>query len=118
MKIRKIVELLSADVFIGQSQLDDEIEHAFSSDLMSDVLANSGRVDAKAVLLTGLSNYQVIRTAEMLDIKLVIFVRGKMPTEDMIELAMDNDMVILRTQLTMYNSAGVLYSHGLLGIQD
>jgi hypothetical protein len=118
MKIREVATLLTADVFIGEKQLDSEVDHAFSSDLMSDVLANSGRVDARAVLLTGLSNYQVIRTAEMLDIKVVIFVRGKMPTEDMLELAMDNDMVILRTHLTMYNASGVLYSHGLLGIQD
>jgi hypothetical protein len=118
MKIRKIVELLSADVFIGQTKLDEEIECAFCSDLMSDVLANSGKNDAKSVLLTGLSNYQVIRTAEMLDIKVVVFVRGKMPTEDMIELAMDNDMVVLRTHHTMYISAGLLYSNGLLGIED
>ena len=116
MKISKIAELLSADVFIGQKQLDVDIEHAFCSDLMSDVLANSGRIDVQSVLLTGLSNYQVIRTAEMLDIKVVVFVRGKMPTEDMIELAMDNDMVVMRTMHTMYHSAGMLFSNGLQGI--
>lgn len=118
MKISKIAELLSADIFIGQSQLDNDIEHAFCSDLMSDVLANSGRIDVQSLLLTGLSNYQVIRTAEMLDIKLVVFVRGKMPTEDMIELAMDNNMVVMRTMHTMYHSAGLLFSNGLQGVDD
>lgn len=117
MKIKEIVSLLNADVFIGQNQLENQVHHAFSSDLMSDVLASSGQMDAQAVLLTGLSNYQVIRTAEMMDIKVVIFVRGKMPTEDMIELAMDNDMVILRTMLSMYNAAGVLYKNGLMGVE-
>lgn len=117
MKIREIANLLEADVFIGQKQLEDETDFAFSSDLMSDVLACSGQLDAKGILLTGLSNYQVIRTAEMMDIRVVIFVRGKMPTEDMIELAMDNDMVVMRTKFSMYNASGILYSNGLIGVE-
>lgn len=115
MKIKEIADLLNADIFLGDQELDLEVQGAFSSDLMSDVLANPANMGTNVALLTGLSNYQTIRTAEMMDIKVVIFVRGKMPTEDMLELAMDNDMIILRTQLTMYNSAGVLYGNGLKG---
>lgn len=115
MKIKEIANLLSADVFLGDKRLEEEVHSAFSSDLMSDVLANPADMESNVALLTGLSNYQTIRTAEMMDIKIVIFVRGKMPTEDMLELAMDNDMIVLRTPLTMFNASGVLYSNGLKG---
>lgn len=116
MKLKEIANLLSADVFVGQKLLEEEVEYAFSSDLMSDVLASSTELNAKSILLTGLSNYQVIRTAEMMDIPVVVFVRGKMPTEDMLELAIDNDMVIMRTKLSMYNASGILYQNGLTGV--
>ena len=79
---------------------------------MSDVLAYT---EEDTVLLTGLCNNQVIRTAEMLDLKSIVFVRGKCPTEEIVDLAKEDDILILRTEHTMYSASGILYSHGLQG---
>ena len=83
----------------GSEKLGEEVLSACGADLMSDVLMF---VKADCVLLTGLCNPQVIRTAEMLDVKAVVFVRGKQPDEDILELAQENEMVILGTDLTRY----------------
>lgn len=112
MKIRQIADLLDCEVIIGEEFLDREVKYAFGSDLMSDVLAYT---EEDTVLLTGLCNNQVIRTAEMLDLKTIVFVRGKCPSEDIIELAKEDDILILRTEHTMYSASGILYSHGLEG---
>ena len=93
---------------------DDEIEvcAACGSDLMSDVLAF---VKDQAMLLTGLVNPQVIRTAEMMDMKCIVFVRGKRPDEDMIDLAIERDIVLMCTKLEMFTACGLLYKNGLKG---
>ena len=79
---------------------------------MSDVLAF---VKEQAVLLTGLTNLQVVRTAEMMDMKCIVFVRGKKPTEDVIELADESGIVVLATDERMYVACGKLYENGLRG---
>ncbi len=112
MKISKICELLSADILCGEKLLDTEVNSACGSDMMSDVLAF---VKDHAVLLTGLVNPQVVRTAEMMDIKCIVFVRGKMPPENVIELADSMDIAILATKERMYVACGVLYKAGLAG---
>ena len=84
MKISRIAELLHAEVVSGMDLLDNDVHSACGSDMMSDVLAF---VKDQAVLLTGLVNPQVIRTAEMMDMRCVVFVRGKKPTFDVIDLA-------------------------------
>ncbi|MBI9014874.1 MAG: hypothetical protein JEZ08_21775 [Clostridiales bacterium] len=112
MKLREIAELLNCDVLVGEKFLDREVKYAFGSDLMSDVLAYT---EEDTVLLTGLCNNQVIRTAEMLDLKSIVFVRGKCPTEEIVNLAKEDDILILRTEHTMYSASGILYSHGLQG---
>ena len=112
MKISQIKELLNAQVLCGEDMLDHEVHSACGSDMMSDVLAY---VKDQAVLLTGLVNSQVIRTAEMMDMVCIVFVRSKDPTEDMIELAKDHGLVLLSTELRMYDACGKLYSSGLLG---
>ncbi|MBR2879201.1 MAG: hypothetical protein IKC02_00855, partial [Oscillospiraceae bacterium] len=83
---------------------------ACGCDLMSDVLAF---VKDQTLLLTGLINSQVIRTAEMMDIVAVCFVRGKMPTEDVIELAKEKGISLLKTDYPLYLSCGLLYGKGL-----
>lgn len=113
MVIRKIAELLEAKVVIGEDKLDMEVDMAFSSDMMSDVLAY---VHGRTVLLTGLVNEHVIRTAEMVDLECVVFVRDKQPTQEIIELAKENNMVLLTTWHTLYCTSGILYSNGLTGI--
>ena len=112
MKIGEIQKLLSAEVLCGEDQLECEVYSACSSDMMSDVLAF---VKDQAVLLTGLVNPQVIRTAEMMDMKCVVFVRKKVPGEDIVELARDSGIVLMRSNLRMVEACGILYSAGLKG---
>ena len=112
MKMSKIVELLDAKVLCGEELLENEVHSACGSDMMSDVLAF---VKDQAVLLTGLVNLQVVRTAAMMDMRCVVFVRGKNPGEDIIEFAKDNDIVVLATEERMYPACGKLYANGLIG---
>ena len=112
MKIATIKELLDAEVVCGEDCLDREVYSACGSDMMSDVLAY---VKDQAVLLTGLVNAQVVRTAEMMDMVCVVFVRSKCPTEEMVELARESNMVLLRTKKRMYEACGKLYAGGLGG---
>ena len=112
MKISNIKELLGAELLCGEDSLDHEVFSACCSDMMSDVLAY---VKDQGVLITGLLNSQVIRTANMMDMVCVVFVRSKTPTEEMIELAKEHEMVLLSTAERMYNACGKLYSNGLIG---
>lgn len=110
MKLNQVVELLDAKVLSKNFDGDADVYAAWSCDLMSDVLAF---VEDQALLLTGLINPQVVRTAAMMDMKAIIFVRGKVPGEDIIELAEECEISILSTQKPMYISSGILYSEGL-----
>ena len=112
MKISTLKELLEADVLCGEGELDREVHSACGSDMMSDVLAY---VKDQAVLLTGLVNSQVIRTAEMMDMVCVVFVRSKRPTAEMIEIAKESGIVLLATKKRMYEACGTLYTNGLIG---
>ncbi|MDP4109816.1 MAG: DRTGG domain-containing protein [Bacillota bacterium] len=112
MKIEKIKEILNAKVICGDEYLDREVYSACGSDLMSDVLAF---VKEQGVLLTGLLNPQAIRTAEMMDIICVVFVRGKSPDETMKKLADEHQLTVLCTEHPMYQACGLLYKNGLCG---
>ncbi len=112
MKIKKIAELLNAEVLCGEDHLDGEVHSACGCDMMSDVLAF---VKEQAVLITGLCNPQVVRTAIMMDMRCIVFVRGKMPPEDVISLANDAGIVVLATSERMYVACGKLYTCGLSG---
>ena len=110
MTISKIRELLSAELICGEGDLSDEVYTACGSDMMSDVLAY---VKDQAVLLTGLVNTQVVRTAEMMDMICIVFGRNKRPSEEMIALARDHNIVLMSTPKRMYEACGILYSEGL-----
>ena len=110
MTISKIRELLSAELICGEGNLSAEVYTACGSDMMSDVLAY---VKDQAVLLTGLVNTQVVRTAEMMDMICIVFVRNKRPSEEMIALARDHNIVLMSTPKRMYEACGILYSEGL-----
>ena len=110
MKISTMKELLGAKVLCGDDKLDKEAYSAFGCDLMSDVLAY---VQDQSVLLTGLVNPQVIRTAVMMDMVCIVFVRSKAPTDEMLELAKESGIVVMSTDMTMYTACGKLYSNGL-----
>ncbi len=112
MKVRDIQEILNAEVICRADLLETEVHTACGSDMMSDVLAF---VKEQAVLLTGLVNPQVVRTAEMMDMHCIVFVRGKRPDLNMIEMAEDRDMTMLCTDYEMFTACGKLYSAGLRG---
>ena len=110
MTVKEAVALLEGQFFTGEDKGDMEVASACGADLMSDVMAF---VKDKVLLLTGLVNPQVIRTAELLDIHVVIFVRGKTPGRDMIEMAEESEIILAGTKLPMFISCGKLYEAGL-----
>lgn len=110
MKISEISSLLSANVLCCEDLIEQEVHSACGSDMMSDVLAF---VKNQAVLLTGLVNPQVIRTAEMMDMHCIVFVRGKEPSPEMIELAKECEIVVMCSKMRMFEACGKLYSRGL-----
>lgn len=112
MTINNIREYLNAEVLCCKDNLENEVHTACGSDLMSDVLAF---VKNQAVLLTGLLNPQVVRTAEMMDIVCIVFVRGKNPGQAVISLAEEMGIVILKTNNGMFEACGRLYANGLHG---
>lgn len=112
MKVREIRDILSAEIICGEEFLERDVFSACGSDMMSDVLAY---VKEQAVLLSGLMNPQVVRTAEMMDMQCIVFVRGKRPDDSIISLAKDRDIVLLSTKLPMFASCGMLYENGLRG---
>ena len=112
MKISEIRDLLEAEVLCCEESLDHDVYSACGSDMMSDVLAY---VKDQAVLLTGLVNPQVIRTAEMMDMVCIVFVRSKRPSEAMIAMAEDDGIVMMASKKRMYDACGTLYVNGLIG---
>ena len=115
MKIKEVMELTHARLLCGEHLLDEEIFSACGSDMMSDVLAF---VKDQGMLVTGLCNPQAIRTAEMMDMKCVLFVRDKKPTLEMIDLAEELGIVVLATGHRMFMACGLLYEGGLRGGSD
>lgn len=112
MKISKVAELLDAQVLCGAQLLDSELDSAFGADLMSDVLAF---VQEHTLILTGMVNLHVIRTAEMLDVHCVLFVRGKQVPSEILERAEELEIAVLSTEKTLYTACGILYEAGLPG---
>lgn len=112
MTLNEIVKILNADILVGQDQLDMEVKTAFGADLMSDVLAFA---KSGSLLLTGLTNPQVIRTADILDIAAIIMVRGKKPAPETIRLAEELGIPILSTKFILFETAGRLYEKGITG---
>jgi len=112
LKLSEIKEILNADVIVGEEKLDTEVKTAFGADLMSDVLAFA---KAGSLLLTGLTNAQVVRTAHVLDIAAIILVRGKKPPAETVSMAKSLQIPILTTKYILFETAGRLYAKGILG---
>lgn len=112
MRLYEVRDILDAEVLWGEKYLDQEIESACGSDFMSDVLAY---VKEQALLLTGLVNPQVVRTAEMMDMKCIVFVRGKTPGAEILQMAEDRKIVVMTSRRRMYSACGLLYANGLAG---
>jgi predicted transcriptional regulator len=115
MTLEEIKKILDAQMIITPQDLQMEIKMACGCDLMSDVLAF---IKEEALLLTGLTNLQVVRTAEMANIKALVFVRGKKPDRETIALAWAQKIPLLVTHLPMYEACGRLYRHGLPGCSE
>lgn len=112
MKISRIQEILGAQIIAGKGDVNDEVKYGYGCDLMSDVLAY---VESDVVLLTGLVHPQVVRTAEMLDIKAIVIVRGKEPGQELIDMANRRDLVIMTTKHSLFTASGMLFDGGLKG---
>jgi predicted transcriptional regulator len=115
MTLKEVKEILEAKVITGSNNLQMEIRMGCGCDLMSDVLAF---IKSDSLLLTGLTNKQVVRTAEMADIVAICFVRGKKPDEETIKLAESKGLPLLITELPMFESCGLLYKRGLIGCSE
>jgi len=115
MILEKIKKILKAEIIDGAKNLQMEIKMCCGCDLMSDVLAF---IKPNSLLLTGLTNPQVIRTAEMADIKVVCFVRGKKPDKETLALAKSKSIPLLLTTLPMFEACGRLYKEGLVGCSE
>ena len=113
MKMTEIISLLDARLLCGAVEDDYEFDSAFASDMMSDVLAFPKEHMA---LLTGLINPQVMRTADMLDLKCLVFARGKVPGEELLEQAQEQGLVVMTTRETAFTACGLLYQAGLRGV--
>lgn len=112
MTIKDVIAILDAKILCGDDLIDTEVKTACGSDMMSDVLAY---VKDQSLLLTGLINPQVVRTAEMMDMVCVVFVRGKEPEKSVIDLAKSKNIVLLTTKHRLFTACGLLYSNGLGG---
>jgi len=112
LSLREIKEILNGNVLYGSDMLDRTVSSACGSDLMSDVLAF---VKEQTLLLTGLTNHHVIRTAELLDVSAIVFVRGKYPTSEIIDMAKEQSIVLMSTSDTLFTACGKLYCAGLSG---
>ena len=110
MKLKEVVELLNAKVVSGEELLSTEVEYAFASDLMSDVLTLD---KDNLLLITGLANLQTIRTSEMSDITKIIFVRKKKASNEMIQLAVENGIILIECEYSMFKASGILYNAGV-----
>ncbi|MGD1822695.1 MAG: DRTGG domain-containing protein [Pleomorphochaeta sp.] len=110
MKLKDVIELSSGKILCGESHLEDEVDCAFASDMMSDVLT---LLEDNILLITGLSNNQAVRTAVMSDIRNIVIARNKIPSKDMIDMANEFDIAIITTPYSMYRLSGLLYAKGL-----
>jgi predicted transcriptional regulator len=112
MTLEEVKRILECEVITGEDRLGMEIKTGCGCDMMSDVLAF---IKADSLLLTGLANRQAVRTAQVADIRAIVFVRGKRPDPETIALANEMQLPILVTKLLLYEACGRLYANGLPG---
>lgn len=121
MKLAEIITKYNCKVYTPTLLKDKDINYGFCSDLMSDALMIMNSVDnpkilEETILITGLTTNQSIRTAEMLDVNVVLLVRGKIPSLKVVDLAIDSKVILMSTEHTMFNTSGMMYQDGIKGI--
>ena len=112
MTLREIADLLDARVLMGENHLDIEVQTAFAADLMSDVLAFA---KPGSIMITGLTNPQIVRIASIVDNSAILLVRGKIPPEDTLHLAEELEIPVLSTRYILFETSGRLYANGIVG---
>lgn len=122
MKLTEIIKKYECRVFTESLVKEKEIDFAFCTDLMSDALfimnsVEDERILDHSILITGLATQQSVRTAEMLDIEVVLLVRGKIPSNKVVELAKESNIILLSTDYTMFNTSGMMYQDGIKGVK-
>ena len=110
MKLKDIVEIIDGQVVCGETRLNDEVEAAFASDLLSDVLTLQAK---NIILITGLANLQTFRTTEMADIDYIILARKKKALPELKNMAIENNQVVIECAYSMFKTCGLLYKAGL-----
>jgi len=115
MTLEEVKQILGCDVITGADRLDTEVKAGCGCDLMSDVLAF---IKPDSLLLTGLSTRQVVRTAQVADVRAVVFVRGKRPDSETVALAHEKGLPMMVTSLLLYEACGRLYARGLKGCEE
>ncbi len=110
MKLREVLSIIEGKVISEEVDLNREVQMGCGADLMSDVLAFTHE---DALLMTGLTNPQVVRTTEMVGIRVIVFVRGKLPPPETIALAREKGISLLASKYTMFETCGRLYKAGL-----
>lgn len=110
MKLKDLAALVEGKIVCGGERAEENVDFAFASDLMSDVLTLR---DRDFILLTGLANVQLVRTAEMSDVNYMMLCRRKRANEEMLELARENGMLIIETPVSLFKASGLLYSAGV-----
>lgn len=114
MKLTQLIEHVQGELLTDQPADNKEVFGGMGADLMSDVLAS---IQPEAVLLTGLCNPQVIRTAIIADIHAIVFVRGKQPDKDTLDLANEEEIPLIKTNLGLFEACGILYNAGLPSLE-
>lgn len=112
MKLREILEVIEGKVISKDVNLDQEVQMGCGADLMSDVLAFT---QEGTLLMSGLTNPQVVRTAELAGVVAIVFVRGKLPPPETVALAEEKDIPLLASRYMMFETCGRLYQAGLSG---
>jgi predicted transcriptional regulator len=115
VKLKTIINLTKAEVLSGNSSIDIDIKYAFAADLMSDTLFIVSREEEPVLLISGVTNSSVIRTAVILDIPVVLIVRGKNIPDETVRMARENNIIFLRTKHIMFVTCGILYNAGMRG---
>ena len=110
MKIKEIVRLVNGKLLTSEYNKNKEIKCAFAADLISDILMCTKE---PTLLLTGLTNPQIIRLADMIDLEGIVFVRGKKPPKEIIDMAKERELPLIITPFTMFKTSGILFQNGI-----
>ncbi len=112
MKLEAIKDILQCNVLTGDLDLSIEVDTVVASDGMREILAFH---TPGALMITGLTNIQSVRTADIADVRAIVYIRGKWPNEKVVELARDKNIVVMATGLGMFDVCGILREHNMKG---